>query len=226
VKGRIDARRMKIKIGTGRIEELFQQLVLERLKSWVTLAEERLTDSGVQLFISPGNDDIAKIEEVLAGSRYVVCAADNKVHVKDYEMVSLSYSNPTPWETPRECSEEELARKIDSLACGIGDMEKAIFNFHIPPYGTMLDIAPKISDNLTMSGSETSNVGSKAVLEAIKKYQPLLGLHGHIHESKAIHKIGRTTCVNPGSEYTEGTLKGVIITIDDKNIKNHMFTSG
>jgi hypothetical protein len=90
----------------------------------------------------------------------------------------------------------------------------------------MLDIAPKISDDLTMSGSETSNVGSTAVLDAIKRYQPLLGLHGHIHESKAIQKVGRTTCVNPGSEYTEGTLKGVIITIDDGKIKNHMFTSG
>jgi uncharacterized protein len=57
-------------------------------------------------------------------------------------------------------------------------------------------------------------VGSTAVRDAILKYQPMLALHGHIHESSGIRKLGTTTLVNPGSEYAEGILRGALIDLD------------
>jgi hypothetical protein len=69
-------------------------------------------------------------------------------------------------------------------------------------------------------------MGSTAVLNAIEKHQPLLGLHGHIHESRAIQQIGRTLCINPGSQYTKGILGGVVIFFKKDRIKDYMFVSG
>jgi len=226
IEGRIDAQVRKIHLGAGRIDELFVQLVVERLKKWDQFMTERLKDSGIKVFIAPGNDDPLEINQVLDSFSYAANADDRKVNVDGHEMITLSWSNPTPWDTPRECSEEELAKKIDALANQVESMEQAIFDFHVPPYGTQLDLAYKLSEDLVPSVNETVNVGSKAILEAIQKYQPLLGLHGHIHESRSVQRIGRTSCVNPGSEYSEGILRGVILTLDGGKVKNSQLTSG
>jgi len=226
IEGRIDAQVRKIHLGAGKIDELFVQLVVDRLKKWNQFMTERLKDSGMKVFIAPGNDDPLEINQVLDGFSYARNADDRKVNVDGHEMITLSWSNPTPWDTPRECSEEELTKKIDALAKQVENMEKAIFNFHVPPYGTQLDLAYKLSEDLVPSVNETVNVGSRAILEAIQKYQPLLGLHGHIHESRSVQRIGRTSCVNPGSEYSEGILRGVIVTVDGGKVKNFQLTSG
>ena len=226
IDGRIDAQVRKIHLGAGKIDELFKQLVVERLKVWNGLMEERLKNSGVKVYIAPGNDDLLEINQVLDDFTYAINTDDRKVDVEGYEMITLSWSNPTPWDTPRECSEEQLTEKIEKLASQVSNMEKCIFNFHVPPYGTMLDSAYKLSEDLVPSVNETANVGSTAILNAINKYQPLLGLHGHIHESRGNQLIGRTMCVNPGSEYSEGILRGVIITLDGNKVKNLQFTSG
>ena len=226
IEGRIDERATKISLGAGKIEELFGKLVLERLNNWVGLAEERLKGSNIQMFMAPGNDDISEMDAVLDSSTYIVNAGDRKVDVKGHEMITLSWANPTPWDTPRECTEEELEEKIEGLASQVEDMENALFNFHVPPYDTQLDQAPKLSQDLVPSTDAIVSAGSKAVLNAIKKYQPLLGLHGHIHESRGIQKIGRTTCMNPGSEYTEAILRGVIITLEKNKVKDYIFVSG
>jgi Icc-related predicted phosphoesterase len=73
---------------------------------------------------------------------------------------------------------------------------------------------------------EMCAAGSTAVRRFIEKYQPLLGLHGHIHEGIGANYIGRTLCINPGSEYAQGILRGVIIVIDNEKIKNYQFVSG
>jgi len=208
-------------------DRIFVDNIKKRLEEWIRLAEERLKDKGIRMFIAAGNDDPWEIEEVLNSSSFVVNAGMKKVYVDEHhEMITIPYSNPTPWNTPREVSEEELARIIDDLVRQIEDMSRAIFNFHVPPYGTELDLAPKLSKDLIPSVSEMVHVGSKAVLEAIKRYQPMLGLHGHIHESKGFVKIGRTICLNPGSEYGEGILKGVIVNLEKDKVKNYMFVSG
>jgi len=227
IEARIDAQVRKIHLGTGKVEELFRRLVIERLKNWGKLIEEKLKNTGIKMFIAPGNDDIPEVDEVLDNFTYAVNADNKKVVLGDkYEMVTLSWSNPTPWNTPRECSDEELAKKIDKLVSQIDDLKTAIFNFHAPPYGTILDQAYKLSKNLVPSTQERISVGSKAVLNAIKEHQPLLGLHGHIHESRGAQTIGRTLCINPGSEYSEGILRAVIITLDGGKVKSYQFISG
>lgn len=226
IKGRIDERATSISLSAGKIEALFEKLVLERLNNWVKLAEERLRGSNIKMFMAPGNDDILEMDTVLDRSTYIINADNKKVDINGHEMITLSWSNPTPWDTPRECSEEELEAKIEKLVSQVEDMENAIFNFHVPPYDTQLDQCPKLSANLVPSTDEVISAGSKAVLNAIKKYQPLLGLHGHIHESRGLQKIGRTVCINPGSEYTEGILRGAIVMLEKRKLKDFIFVSG
>lgn len=206
-------------------DELFQKLIIERLQHWMQVADEKVRESKAKLYIGAGNDDPFAIDPLLDSSERVTNMNERLVDIDGYEVITTAFSNPTPWNTPRECSEEDLCNKIEELANKITKMETAIFNFHVPPYGTLLDNAPELKDLQPVVGSVT-NVGSTAVAEAIKKYQPLLGLHGHIHESKAAQKIGRTLCVNPGSEYSDGILRGVTVNLDNGKIKNYIFTSG
>ena len=62
-------------------------------------------------------------------------------------------------------------------------------------------------------------VGSVAVRDSINKHQPLLSVHGHIHESRGIRKMGRTLALNPGSVYGDGVLQGAVIELDAKKAK-------
>ena len=226
IEGRIDERATKISLSAGKIDTLFEKLALDRLQHWMELAEQRLKGKYIDVFMTAGNDDLLAVDSVIDNSSVFVNPDLKKVFVKEYEMISLSWSNPTPWDTSRECSEEELEEKIEGMASQVDDMNTAIFNFHIPPYDTLLDQAPKLSDKLVPSTDETIPAGSKAVLDAIKKYQPMLGLHGHIHESRGIVKIGQTICLNPGSEYSEGILRGVLVMIKKNKVKDFMFVSG
>ena len=181
------------------VMKIFHRLINERLQHWIELADEKLKDSKAAIYMAPGNDDPLEMDAILEGSKVMKSAAMRNLDVLGYEMITIAHTSPTPWDTPREWNEEEMTKNIEKLAGTIKNMERAIFNFHDPPYGTMLDYAPKLRD-MRQSAGETEHVGSKAVAEAIKKYQPFLGLHGHIHESRAAQKIGRTFCVNPGSE--------------------------
>jgi uncharacterized protein len=64
------------------------------------------------------------------------------------------------------------------------------------------------------------------VREFIEERQPLIGLHGHMHESKAATYLGSTLCLNPGSEYTLGTLCGALVVIGDRAVISHQFIVG
>jgi uncharacterized protein len=63
---------------------------------------------------------------------------------------------------------------------------------------------------------DTSTAGSEAVRSVIETYQPLVALHGHIHESRGVAKLAKTVCLNPGSEYIEGVLHGALLEFDEK----------
>jgi Icc-related predicted phosphoesterase len=143
-------------------------------------------------------------------------------------MINCGWTNPTPWKTPRECSEEDLLKRIRDMTSKVKNMETSIFALHAPPYGTGLDEAPELDKELrpVKGGTSRAPVGSTAVLQIIKECQPLLGLHGHIHEAKGATKIGRTLCLNPGSMYSEGMLQGVLLAIDKNTVKSYLFTSG
>jgi len=204
---------------------IFHRLINERLQHWMDLADEKLKDTKTPIFMAPGNDDPYEMDGIIDKAKVIKPCAMNNVDVMGHEMITVAHTSPTPWDTPREWPEEEMAKNINALAGTIKNMETAIFNFHDPPYGTSLDYAPKLRD-MRQAAGEVEHVGSKAVADAIRKYQPFLGLHGHIHESRAIQKVGRTFCVNPGSEYGEGVLRGVILTLADTKIKSHVFTQG
>ena len=147
-----------------------------------------------------------------------------------HEMITLGYTNRTPWNSPREVEEAALQKKIDALAVKVGEMQGAIFNLHVPPIDTPIDQAPELDKSLkpVLSGGEVvmASAGSSAVRHSIEKYQPLIGLHGHIHESRGMVRIGRTMCFNPGSEYSSGILKGVLCELDDDFIRSYLLTSG
>jgi Icc-related predicted phosphoesterase len=215
------------------VGHVFNQLVRERVERWMGMADERLAAGSVECYVSGGNDDEPEIDEILNGAARVICPEGRVVRVGDqFEMAGLGYANQTPWNCPRDISEEELARRIADVAAQVTDMESAIFDFHVPPFDSGIDTAPRLTDDLQIvnnAGGEPDfiPVGSTAVRNAIDTYQPLLGIHGHIHESQGIRQLGRTTVVNPGSEYQEGILNGVLIDLDRRSgIKRAQLVSG
>ena len=217
------------------VDELTKKLVVERVDSWVRLAEEKLGDAGGRVFISAGNDDYFEIDEVLERSSLVVNHNGRVVAVdEEHEMAGLGYANETPWRCPRDISEEELAAKIDEVVRQPRNVEQSIFCFHVPPVNSRLDTCPKLDGSVYPPRMITDatgrpvlhGAGSTAVRAAIERDQPLLGLHGHIHESRGVVNIGRTLAINPGSEYSEGILRGAIVNLTSDGILSYQFTSG
>ncbi len=210
---------------------LFKRLMVESLQSWIGLADERLAGTGIKCFISPGNDDFFEIDEVLSSGKHVTNPEGRVVEIdSQHEMITLGYTNRTPWNSPREVSEDVLRTKIDAIVGGVKNMETVIFNLHVPPIDTPIDQALKLDEDMKpiVSGGEPVMVsaGSTAVQASIERYQPLVGLHGHIHESRGMVQIGRTMCFNPGSEYGSGILKGVLLDLEDDVIRSYLLTSG
>jgi Icc-related predicted phosphoesterase len=214
------------------LDALFHRAMRESLERWVALAEERLGGSGIPCYMMLGNDDYDDLGELLWGSEVITNAEDGIVELPGgFEMASFGYSTPTPWDTPRELPEEEMAERIGTLVERLRDPEHAVFNFHCPPYGTHLDQAPTLDAELRprvdATGLKVGPVGSTAVRQAIERCQPLLGLHGHVHESPATQKLGRTLCINPGSEYGDGILRGAIVDIDrGKGVRRWQIVQG
>lgn len=216
-----------------KLQALMISLMRKRIKEWITICEEKFGGKDVKVFISPGNDDPYEIDEVLRSSYDNISLGGEVVSSIDekHELLLLGISNETPWRCPRDLGEDEIASKIDDLVSRLKNVETSIFSIHVPPYGSGLDLAPKLDKDLKPilgpGGSPIMTAcGSIAVRHAIEKYQPILGLHGHIHESRGVYKIGRTLCLNPGSEYSEGILRGVIIEIRDGKVKDFLFTQG
>ncbi len=217
---------LELKNDERRMEELFLRFFSQRLESWFKLAEERMAGKKARLFIAAANDDPIEIEGTLNKSTRILNVGDRKFDVGEHEIICCTYSGPTPWKTPRECSDVELGERIGILASQVKNPEHSIFLLHDPPVGTVLDLAPKLSEDMTPSATDEMHVGSKAVLDAIQKYKPILSVHGHIHESRGIIEIGRTVCINTGSEYAQGVLRGAIVDISNGKIKTRQLTSG
>jgi hypothetical protein len=221
----------KLQADKKSLDELFSAIMAEGIKRWVSIAEERLKGTNVKCYISPGNDDRFNIDEILKASSVVQCPEDEVVWLDEHhEMITSAWTNPSPWNSPRETSEEKLFEIFDRMASKVTRMQNCIFNLHCPPFDTPLDEAPELDKTLKpiVRGGEMSmvHVGSKAVRQVIETYQPFLGLHGHIHEARGFVKIGRTLCINPGSEYGEGVLRGALLNIDEKGLKSHLLTQG
>jgi Icc-related predicted phosphoesterase len=210
-------------------EVWFAEVMLETFDRWLELAEERLRDSDVRCFLMPGNDDPPGIEESIERARRVEACDERIVEFDGYEMVSLGYSNRTPFDSPRELDEDELYRRVERLAEQLRAPARAIFNLHVPPYASTLDTAAALDEYLAVVtvGTEPKliPVGSTAVRELIERYQPLLSLHGHVHESPGARHIGRTLCINPGSAYHTGRIAGCLVNLSGERAR-HQFVTG
>jgi len=209
--------------------ECFQEVMLGGVRRWMGMAEEKLRGTGVRIFVCPGNDDEMEVDDVVRESEMVELGEGRMVEIEGFTMISTGWSNHTPWNTHREESEEKLGERIEAMAKQIGDPSHAIFNLHCPPYRSGLDEAPAIDSDLKLmhGGRALRPVGSTAVRQAIDKHQPLLSLHGHIHESKGAVKLGKTLSINPGSSYEEGVLMAAVINLDvKKGIKSYQLVNG
>ena len=215
------------------VEQLFGRVMRRTVQRWIEYAKTRLDGSGVVIYNAPGNDDPKEVDEVLLthGEDRVRFVEGEIVELAPgMEMLSTGYTNVTPWDTHREYSEDEIRAHLREMTGRLTCPERAIFNTHVPPYNSRLDTAPLLGQDLkvkTSAGAQvTAPVGSVAVREAIEEIQPLLGLHGHIHESGGSVKIGRTTAINVGSEYGEGVLRGVLLTIGDGKLLRYQAVTG
>jgi Icc-related predicted phosphoesterase len=205
----------------GSIDRRFTLEMIRTLDRWLDMADGKLRGGEIPCIVNGGNDDTLEIDEVIESSPCVSFAEGKIIDLGGFPLVSMGWTNPTPWNTFREASEPELTAKIDAVASQVPDMSRAIFNFHAPPYGTGLDEAPALDATLrpVHGGAVMKPVGSVAVRESILSYQPLLSVHGHIHESRGICRLGRTLAINPGSVYGDGVLQGAVLDLDVKKGK-------
>lgn len=218
------------------VDEIFHKEQYKRLTEWIKLADERFAGTNIKMYVTGGNDDTPEALKALEDtpSEHVIACEGRHIQIDDlHTMVSLGSSNLTPWHTPREYPEEVIVEQIKEAIGEITDFKNVIFNFHVPPLGYGLDMCPELDTTKdppapVMNGGEQAfkPVGSSAVRDAVLEHQPLLVLAGHIHESRGTAKVGRTFAINPGSEYGEGALRGVIVNMGDGEIMSWQMTSG
>jgi Icc-related predicted phosphoesterase len=212
------------------LHQTFGRVMTETAQQWVELADEQLRAAGIPALMMPGNDDEPGVKEILGRGSWIVQAEDQVVDLDGYQVASYGYSTTTPWHSPREVTEAGMAQALDGLLGRLDPGRPAILNVHDPPHGSGLDLALKLTPDLRVvtAGGEPQRepVGSRAVRETIERVQPVISLHGHIHESRAAATIGRTVCVNPGSTYGEGVLQGVLVTLEGDRVRGHQFVSG
>jgi Icc-related predicted phosphoesterase len=212
-------------------DEVFRRVMADELERWLALAHDKLGGAGTPIFLMPGNDDPWEFDDVLAQAPPPVVNVDGRVVGFDgLQMLSSGWSNPTPWDSPREKTEEDLLESFEKIREDLEPDVPAIFNLHVPPFDSTLDMAPELTEDLRVvaKGGEANMipVGSTAVREFIERHRPLLSLHGHIHESRGAVKIGETLAINPGSTYGEGVLDGATVDIVDGRVVSYQLVSG
>jgi len=220
-----------LKKDRDKFNALIDELILARMQEWMRIADERLAALSVQFFMLPGNDDSPRCGEIISASTHVKDPDGKVVNIDGlHEMISSGASNITPWKLPGDYPEAELERRLEAMMLGVKNPGNSVLNLHVPPYDSGLDVAPKLDENLkpVLVGGELMRipVGSTAVRRIIEEHQPKLGLFGHIHESGGETYIGRTLCLNPGSEYSEGVLRGYVVELDERGIRQFYRVEG
>ncbi len=146
-----------------------------------------------RVYVIPGNHESASQIEDLCAKFGLHQFHGEYVKVGEFYMTGLGYSNPTPFDTPGEYSEEELERKLHAF----DGLKPMIAVCHAPPYGTVLDRITNLK-----------HAGSKAVREFLKREEPRYFFCGHIHEAAgASDKLGPTSAMNVGK-------KGYLLDLD------------
>ncbi len=154
---------------------------------------EILRARGPQAYVLPGNHEW---DEQIAAfcAKYGLNAFHGKsIEAGGYHLAGFGYSNPTPFHTPGEYTEEEIARRLGAFAA----LKPLILICHCPPMGTPLDQVRK-----------GVHAGSRAIREFLERYQPEHFVCGHIHEAEGVTtQIGRTLCANAGK-------RGYLLTVN------------
>ena len=213
------------------VRRQFSEQIERRVREWMALAAERLDGSGVPVYVMPGNDDEFGIDPILATSAYCVDVNDQVIDLTpSHQLVSMGWSSPTPWSTPRELPEEEFLDRLSGLMAGVREPRRTVVMTHVPPYDSGLDTAPLLSPELrpTVSAGDVLRgpVGSHGVRSAIERFKPILGVHGHIHESGGERRIGDTLCINAGSEANVGILRGYIVDLGPDGVERTLRVEG
>jgi uncharacterized protein len=213
------------------VRKAFDERITQRIRDWMALAAERLDGSGVPVYLMPGNDDDFEIDRVLADSAYCRNVNEQVVELTPWhQLVSMGWSSPTPWSTPRELPEEEFLDRLSGLMSGVRDPRRTVIMTHVPPYDSGLDTAPVLSPDLrpTVSAGDLLRgpVGSTGVRRAIESFKPVLGVHGHIHESGGERRLGDTWCVNAGSESSMGVLRGYLVDLSERGVERTLRVEG
>ena len=212
------------------VDRLFSEAMRRSLESWFDLAEERRGASGSRLYAICGNDDPREIDDILAGHDFVQHVDRQVADLDgDLQIVGFSGANHTPWNSPREYEEEDIKSILEEEIGRLERPERSIWNIHVPPRNSGLDTCPEVRPDLTVvsDGGEPRMIGagSSAVRELSEAYQPALSVHGHIHESRGISRLGSTVAVNPGSEYTEGILRAAFIRIGPRGVRAQLLST-
>jgi Icc-related predicted phosphoesterase len=215
--------------GEDQVVEMEKHIKSRGYYPYRTTSDQKLEGTGLRCYVAPGNDDMFELDDLIGTSKHVQLAEGRVIELdKHHEMVSTGWSNITPWHTYREEDEDQLRARLDAMVRQLRDPKQAVFNFHTPPYGSTLDDVPELTEDMKpkLGGRALVPVGSHAVRDVIKKHEPLLGLHGHIHEGKGAIHVGKTLCLNPGSMYEQGRLLGAVVTLDRSKIKSYVLTTG
>jgi Icc-related predicted phosphoesterase len=212
-----------------RARSLLVRLASERIRGWVQLLKKIAKERGTRFYIALGDEDLHEVNEVLSSSSSALDAEGKVVAIdEEHQMISIGASRNQSQR--QDLNEEGWRAQIDKLASEVSEMKKAIFNLHIPPRNTAIDraLVRDKRQRLVVAGCNpvTIPAGSQAVREAIEKYQPMLGIHGHFDESRGVARIGRTVCVNPGSEYSSGVLRGLLCELEGSSVRSYVLTSG
>ena len=213
----------------SRVHQIFLQEVLGVVQQWMDLADKKLDGTDMKVYCSPGNDDMDEVDEIVRSSRRVLLVEGQVTPLDEHhEMIASGWSNRTPWDTHREEDEDQLQVRYEAMISKLRDPRNAVFNIHVPPYKSGLDEAPELDKDLrpVLAGQSLQPVGSTALREVIRKHQPLLGLHGHIHEGRGATRLGKTLCINPGSMYEQGTLLGTLVKLGRNKIESYVLTTG
>lgn len=212
------------------LQVVFSNVMRSAAEAWVAMADQRLRAAGIPALMMPGNDDEPAVKAILAQGDWIVDAEGKAENLLGYRVLSFGYSTTTPWHSPREVTEEEMNKALRALVQKGDPSMPTIFNIHQPPVNSGLDLAYDMTKDLRvrMAGGQAmlTPVGSEAVRSLIEEHQPVLSLHGHIHESRATVKIGRTVAINPGSAYTEGVLQGVLVSLSGDRVSGFQLVTG
>lgn len=213
----------------GRVSDIFNAEVLKVVQQWMEIAEKKLDGTDMKVYCSPGNDDMDEVDDIIRASKRVLLVEGQVTQLDDHhEMIASGWSNRTPWDTHREEDENQLKVRYEAMISKLKNPKNAVFNIHVPPHKSGLDEAAELDKDLRpiLAGQALQPVGSTALRAVIEEYQPLLGLHGHIHEGRGSTRIGKTLCINPGSMYEQGTLLGAVVQLGRDKIENYVLTTG